>query len=67
MVNGDPQIAVGVFRNLFLQLVTYSELTLGLHLLLPHSESLPIGIAEAIHAMHALNPLDVIRQCALFG
>ena len=67
MVNGDPQIAVGVFRNLFLQLVTYSKLTLGFHLLLPHRESLPIGIAEAIHAMHALHPFDVTRQSALFG
>ena len=35
MVNGDLKITVGVFRNLFLQLVT-SELSLGLHLLLPH-------------------------------
>ena len=67
MVNGDPQIAVGVFRNLFLQLVTYSKLTLGFHLLLPHRESFSISFTKAIHAMNALHPFDVIRQCALFG
>jgi hypothetical protein len=34
---------------------------------LPHGEAFPVGIGEAIHAMHALHPFDVARQFALLG
>jgi hypothetical protein len=36
-------------------------------LTLTHGEAFPIGIGEAIHAVHALHPLDVARQFALLG
>ena len=36
-------------------------------LALPHGEAFPVGIAEAIHAVQALHPLDVARQFALLG
>ena len=42
------------------------DLTL-INLALPHGEAFPVGIAEAIHAVHALHPLDVARQFALLG
>ena len=38
-----------------------------INLALPHGEAFPVGIAEAIHAVHALHPLDVARQFALLG
>ena len=38
-----------------------------INLALPHGEAFPVGIAEAIHAVHALHPFDVARQFALLG
>jgi len=36
-------------------------------LTLTHGEAFPVGIAEAIHAVHALHSFDVARQFALLG
>ena len=38
-----------------------------INLALPHGEAFPVGVAEAIHAVHALHPFDVARQFALLG
>jgi hypothetical protein len=46
--------------------VVLVDLTL-INLALPHGEAFPVGIAEAIHAVHALHPFDVARQFALLG
>ena len=46
--------------------LTLIDLTL-INLALPHGEAFPVGIAEAIHAVHALHPFDVARQFALLG
>jgi hypothetical protein len=46
--------------------VVLVDLTL-IDLALPHGEAFPVGIAEAIHAVHALHPFDVARQFALLG
>ena len=48
------------FNNILIELAL-------IDLTLTHGEAFTVGIGEAIHAVHALHPLDVARQFAFPG